>query len=415
MPPHPVSPALIRVRVGLVIAAAFFAAMAAFFIIHDPYRDVGRDIAGSGDFEQSVLSDSGLGSSGYWQGRGESLQWEPHGGFDSSGGVRLGTRAGRGSSLVFTFDDPRRFKFLRLAGRLRTEGIVVGDQPWDSARLLLVFTDRNGRRHWEYHPEVCKIVGTKQWRLCEGVFEVPDFAVSAEVVAENKAASGTLWVDDVRLTPAVEKPSRPFWRALFATLWCGVLVYCIWLAKLPRKVLGVAAIGVALVIIAGVAVPESAVERILNRGAYVAKALVKGQVLSLYPSAVQTVRSPDSPHLGPPAFVPPRPLRPDAVFAAKKMGHFLLFGLLAFVTFYSAALQRPGPSAAASPVADLPTLILALLVFAAATEVLQFLSSTRGPSLVDWIIDAGGILVGAWVALLVRRFADRAVPSDSVF
>jgi VanZ family protein len=153
----------------------------------------------------------------------------------------------------------------------------------------------------------------------------------------------------------------------------------------------------------------------LNRGAYVASVIVNAPFASvLNPTAAQSPVSPDSRYALPPAFKRPPPLRSDAVYTLKKLGHFLLFGVLAFITFYSAARPRPGTPGAAKPGADLPTLALALLVFAAGTEVLQFLSLTRGPSLVDWGIDAGGILVGAWIALRARRFADRSVQSNPV-
>ena len=388
--------------------------MAAFFVFYDPYRDVGGDIGATGDFEQGLSVDRGTESAARWEVHGESARWEPRGGFASSGGVRLGSQEGSGSSITFTLDDPGRFRFLRLAGRLRTEGIVLGEDPWNTARLMLLFSDRTGRRHTEYRPLICSISGTRDWQSCERVFEVPDFAATAVIVAENEAASGTLWVDDVRLTPAVEKPSTVIWRAFFATLWCAVLLYCVWLSRLPRKALGVAAIAVALVIIAGVAVPESAVERILNRGAYVAKGLAKGQFLSLDKLAGPIAGSPESAHPGVSTFVPPRPLTSERVHVAKKAGHFLLFGVLAFVSFYSVARSRARGSSAASPAADLPTIGLALVVFAAGTEVLQFLSVSRGPSLVDWAIDTGGILVGAGCALFARRFAARRVASDPI-
>jgi VanZ family protein len=415
MSQHKNSQALRQVRIGLMVASIFLACMAGFFVLHDGYRDIGPEIAGRGDFERAQLTGEVPGSGGRWERRGESVRWEANGGFDSSGGVRLGTREGRGSSLVFTLDDPLRFQFLRLSGRLRTEGVVVGEAPWDTARLMLLFTDKYDIRHTEYEPEVCVLVGAQEWQLCEKVFAVPDYAVKAEMVVENEAATGTLWVDDVRLTPAAEKPSTFYWKALFAALWCGVLVYCVWLAQLPRRVLGVAAIGVALAIIVGVAVPESTVERTLNRGAYVASVVVNAPFASvLNPTAAQSPASAESRYPAPSAFKRPPPLRSDAVYTLKKLGHFLLFGVLACVTFYCAARPRPGAPAAAKQGADLPTLALALLVFAAGTEVLQFLTLTRGPSLVDWSIDAGGILVGAWIALLARRFADRSVQSNPV-
>jgi VanZ family protein len=90
------------------------------------------------------------------------------------------------------------------------------------------------------------------------------------------------------------------------------------------------------------------------------------------------------------------------MFTVKKVGHFVLFGLLAFFAFSSTA-RRHGRPGSLSSTTEFATTGAALLLFAAAAEVVQFLTTSRTPSLTDWVIDAGGVLLGGAVALMWSR------------
>jgi hypothetical protein len=225
---------------------------------------------------------------------------------------------------------------------------------------------------------------------------LPD-TVAAQINVQNLAASGTLWVDDLRLAPTVEKSSAFFWRALFSVLWGAVLLYCGWVARIFDRPLGLAIVAMAIVIIAGVAAPGSTIEEIVDRSADTVNGLVVTEPFSAPPSANGTTSS------------EPRWLREarhvlgwpfGLVFTVKKVGHFVLFGLLAWLAFLAVEHRR-------EPGAKTEFLMAgaALLLFAAAAEVIQFLTASRTPSLVDWAIDAGGISLGGSFAVVWRRFA----------
>ena len=91
------------------------------------------------------------------------------------------------------------------------------------------------------------------------------------------------------------------------------------------------------------------------------------------------------------------------VFTVKKTGHFVLFVLLAFLAYLSALRRSHSEPPALRPTAAAATVGVALLLFAGGSEVLQFVSITRGPSVIDWAIDVGGVLVGAAIALVARN------------
>ena len=408
MPPDSVGRSLSKPAFGLLLAAAFLAVMALFFTYHDWYRDVGDNLVAGGALEESPLTASGSTVGGSWRGRGPQVEWAPRSGFDGSGGVRLGTDPGRGSSLNYAVEHPAGSRFLRLSGRLRTDDIVQGKNGWDNARLVLSFTDRNRRR--VFH-DVCGITGSAGWRLCERVIAVPTSAVAAEIHVQNLAASGTLWVDDLTLTPAVKKSSTALWRALFGTLWCAVLVYCAWLSRLLEQPLGLAILVIAIVIIAGVAAPESTIEKIVDRGADTVNGLV---VAEQFPAALPAAGAPDSrsrwTHEVRRTFAWPFGL----VFTVKKLGHFVLFGALAFLAFSSTARRCQAGTRSSDPATEFATTGVALILFAAAAEVVQFLPTSRTPSLIDWGIDTAGILLGGAVALLWGRFTAPALARTNV-
>ena len=157
-----------------------------------------------------------------------------------------------------------RARFLRVSARVRTDDIVHGKNGWNTARVLLSFVDREDRRASH---EICEFDGSTAWRLCEGVIPVPNDTVAVQINVQNLAASGTLWVDDVRLAPAAEKSSAFFWRCLLR----GALVRRSGLLRVAcaplRRPLGPAIVAIAIVIIAGVAAPESTIEQIVDRSA----------------------------------------------------------------------------------------------------------------------------------------------------
>ena len=75
-----------------------------------------------------------------------------------------------------------------------------------------------------------------------------------------------------------------------------------------------------------------------------------------------------------------------------KLGHFILYGILAFLL--ASAFPRPARLGRVSA----PVVILALLIFAALEEYSQKFFPTRTSDLVDLTFSFLGILTGAWLA-----------------
>jgi len=105
----------------------------------------------------------------------------------------------------------------------------------------------------------------------------------------------------------------------------------------------------------------------------------------------------------------------------KEAGHFFLFAVLAFVSCLSLGRRLPQGSRLQQDVGSMnstglrwtttavrPFLMLGLglIVFSAATEVLQFLVLTRTPTIKDWLFDLAGICL-SFILFLAYRYLRR--------
>ena len=105
---------------------------------------------------------------------------------------------------------------------MRTERVVKGANSWNAARLLLYFTDKNGKTNWDYPHVAGALTGTSQWKEFEKVFPVPEFAATATVVVQNSSKSGIVWCDDISLRPAYKNSSYFLLRGIL--LVAGILL-----------------------------------------------------------------------------------------------------------------------------------------------------------------------------------------------
>lgn len=76
-------------------------------------------------------------------------------------------------------------------------------------------------------------------------------------------------------------------------------------------------------------------------------------------------------------------------------GHFLLFASLCFLVYWSAALERQHRSYYFKVALD-------ILLFAAITESLQFLTMDRMPRITDWFVDFYGMLTALILFMVLK-------------
>jgi VanZ family protein len=310
------------------------------------------------DFEQAapVAADGFPTPPAPWQWSPGNAVWESRGGFGDSGGVRLVASEAQPAFLEMHLPDPRRYAALAFRGRMRVEACAAGDNPWNAARLLVYFRDPDGAALWNHPHTICRFVGTAPWKEYRRVIRVPDGAVSAHVVVQNSCRSGTVWCDDIALQPVRINPLFVSATALVIGAGLALVSWAVWLWGLWKG--------------------RGWVTLVLG-GAIIFGAVCANAYLDMLAGLLQV-----------------------DVRLLKKTGHFLLFGALGCAVCLGQTARAHRRKGAVTAAARAWT-VVGLLVFAAATEFLQFATLDRSPAFTDLLIDAAGILAGTTLALMV--------------
>ena len=218
-----------------------------------------------------------------------------------------------------------------------------GANSWNAARLLLYFTDKDGKPHWDYPHAAGSLTGTSPWKEFEKVFSVPEFAATATVVVQNSSTSGSVWCDDVSLRPAYKNSSYFILRGIL--LVAGILLAISAIRSFGLlKNRGWIPLGIIAVILVGVLCSQYFLEMIA--GAFGFK-----------------------------------------VFWLKKAGHLFLFFVLGLVSTSWAGAAKKATGRMALSLKQLVCIFTVLLSFAALTELLQFATVDRGPGTFDFFIN----------------------------
>jgi VanZ family protein len=258
---------------------------------------------------------------------------------------------------------------------------VAGKEQWHKARLILSSFDQKGLWVPGAHL-VAALEGNHPWQRYARVFRVIPEAEELRVSIQLARATGRLWVRDLSLREAVEKPLYVFLQAGAFGLWG---VFLAWLmvplvVACPRNLLRGALVVSMLLVLSGTLLPGSC-RRVLER-----------DMTDAYQSAT-------SPGASVAETQPPGRSRRVAVWErirnAGKAGHFFLYGLLGISL------------AAAFPARAWRTLMLELGMMGGASELLQFFIEGRTPLVGDWLLDLAGAGAGLGLVTLWRRTITR--------
>ena len=317
------------------------------------------------DFELSTLTDPDAHSMplDLWDHSTHGVTWETGSGFSGSACIKLTARDDKAAYMKWILNNPQDYQFLLVRAKMRTEGVVKGANSWDAARLLLYFTDKDGKPHWDYPHSAGSLTGTSPWREFEKVFPVPDFAETATVVVQNSSTSGIVWCDDISLWPAYKNTGYFLFRGilLVAAIVLAIGAICSF-GLLKNR--GWIPLGITAVILIGVLCSQYFLAMIA--GAFGLK-----------------------------------------VFWLKKFGHLFLFFSLGLCSTSWVGATNKATGRTTLLLKQLVLIFTGLLAFAALTEFLQFATLDRGPGIFDFFINTTGIICGMasarFVALIMKR------------
>jgi hypothetical protein len=294
-----------------------------------------------------------------------------------------------------------RAALVRVWVDMRIDEVVPRNNPWERARLLLGQYDAKGK--WvSVNHQVMGREGTLPWTRYDEIFEVKSETAMAHLILQQVGSSGTAYFKNIRVESVRIKRSFLWWRIVFAGVWVLMGVYYFPLCRLNRRRLKVLIVLNAVAILVGALVPGDWMKEL------------SAQVQKRRVEWVQKKKSP----VVKGATAPKKVLRKKTleqldrfevlVTDTHRTGHFGLFASLCFLVYLSSALERQRPSYLFKAGLD-------VLLFAAVTETLQFLTIDRSAGWGDLRIDFFGMLLAfavfmlfVWPILWRRNRAKRA-------
>lgn len=315
----------------------------------------------------------------------------------SNGVIRLHVPAGgKTAEARFRIAENPEFSLIRLSGRIRTEEVVRGKYAWNAARLLLIQRDADNRWIPGTHGLLDE-EGTVSWTPQVQEFEVFPEAAFIEVVLQQIGKQGTAWFDEISAVPVMVKTSFVWFQMLFGMVWLGLGLLYFKRCRLDRRKLRILILLNAMAILYGTLIPTVWIQKPVDH--------LKERLQQPMEHTVQEKKPPVSNPKPAPAQTP-RVEKGEfkkmvmARFAgmveqSHMIGHFALFATLCFLVYCSAALERQGRSYYFKVAFD-------VLLFAAATESLQYLTFDRTPGFADWLMDVFGMLT-AFILFLAMR------------
>ena len=309
---------------------------------------------------------------------------------------------GKTADLRFELNGATEFATIRVGGSIRTDQVVEGKNAWNSARLLLIQRDAKGKWIPGTHGLLSE-QGTVPWTSQVQEFEVDPDAASAEVVLQMIGKSGTAQFKEITAVPVQTKASFPVLRILFCSLWVGMALLYFKRCRLNRRKLRVLILLNVIVILLGTLMP----------GEWIQDA--SEQLKEKVSESIRKSAAPKTVKKGP-TVVPKK--ASDATVAesrridqfntvvggAHRAGHFVLFASLCFLVYCSAWLEKQHPVYYLKVGLD-------ILLFAAVSESLQYLTMDRTPGVSDWMTDVYG-LTTAFAVFLIVRTAARIFPKS---
>lgn len=332
------------------------------------YEPVGPELLGNGDFKAGLEG---------WSVRGDETAVR------TDQGTLAVENSDPSRSVVVrqTIPAPSNQRTWLLSAEISTENVVPGVKSWHTARLILVGRTAEGKSVWGTKHVLEHLTGSTVWRGYASVFRIPDNATEAVMAVQLLRATGVIRVRNIRLTPVVERTG--FWLVAYVLLafWAIALAWIgasLFIGTKSYISSGMAAL-VTMAIAAGALMPGTLKQEILEFAW-----AEYGDMLSALSAGIGRA---EGLTWGEPEFFHVN---------TSQIGHFALFFVLALLMRFARRQDRGVYQ------------FIALLLFGAIIEVLQFYVVDRQPTLIDWAFDSGGILLAFIVSALLALVAGKS-------
>ncbi len=255
--------------------------------------------------------------------------------------------------------------------QLGSTNIVPGSEEWQNGALVLVRADANNKRTGSY--EIAGIQGSQGVSQYQKFIDIPAPTANITLTARMLNATGELLVKSVSLKPATKQTHYSTLRIILIAAWVStsLILLVLHLIRFGLTTPFIILCSIAMLAIIGTLMPKQfAID--LN-------STIANQMPGQFNHGIrQTLNFFFPGYIG------------HTHQEISKLGHWLAFFSL---TAASTVFLRKTP---------IYFFVISILLLAAATEALQFLTSARTPHIYDFLIDAAGVVVGLIVALPIR-------------
>lgn len=395
--------------VGLIAAAVGVGVMVLFFAVYSPYEPAGPDWSPRWPRE---ANDPAI---RLWDGFGQ-----PGVDFASNntGGawVRLTASPVVRPGVSWTTADLPAHRTVHVRARWRGYGVVPGEYRYQTARLILAVTDEDGRWRWDVPHVAASLAGTRGWHEAGRRLRLPDWATTARLAVAHGGVSGVVEVAEFEAVPQRRRGDAPWVIGVWWLAWLAGAAMAVRRLDLLRRRGGRSVVAVGALILIAVTMPETWFHPI--------ELLVGGRPPG-DPRPTSTRHSVEGVKPAPTApggpSRPPPPAKPSRRFPWRAfvagldfhaIAHVVLFAALAGAAarcFHLRLVERR------SDRRNRHFTVAGLLVYGVATEVIQYLTVTRGPGIRGAMLNWIGIGLGLILhEVITARTSDRPGQGDRI-
>lgn len=270
-------------------------------------------------------------------------------------------------------------QLVHLSAWVKAEQIVAGEKPWDMGRIIFLQL-RDEKPDYSIPHVLIALDGTGGWQYYDSVFPIHSESEGALVMIQMNNSSGILSCKNMTLAKASLNPYFEIarsvvlacWICLFATIFYPLFV------KNREGVTGRVIILFLLgAIVAGTMLPggikNSMKSQIEHEGTAMVRKVIDGSTSGIEPEPLDHKTD----H--------------EWTIDITKLAHFFLFSTLTLTLLWSSTSE------------NIWYVILAVIILACGTELVQLFVEGRGALTTDVVLDWTGCTVGALIWLLFRK------------
>ncbi len=351
---------LYKTKIIVFIVLGFVTAFSALFF--DRYQDCGPEMLQDPDFKQGFAA---------WK-----VQKRPGCLVVPDDGV-LHIASSESNRNILVWQSVKRLEqvfAVRVKALIRCKDVVPGNKAWNRARLIMKQHDGTATQ-WKLPHTVALLSGTSNWKRYNSSFVIAPATRELRVTAQLAHCTGSMWIKDLSLTPVRQAPWYGWAQKMILSAWGLYLVLvfgsCIGSGKknFPRILF---VVSFALILI-GTSMPGRIKKQITKD--------FEDQVQTYSSESIDTVQNVE------------QLFHKLIPWDISKIAHLVLFIGFGLVLSYIMP-SSPGYY-----------IMLNLMLFAGATEFIQFYVDGRTPLPGDFLIDSAGGLLGVFMvkAMAVYR------------